>query len=96
MTPPVDEHKRHELFVAMEHLIGAERAETFMSMLPPTTWDDLVTKQDLRRELEMLEHKLTALIHGELRSQTRTLMLGLVGAMATMTSLCLGAIALTQ
>ena len=29
-----------------------------------------------------------------LREQTRTLMLGLVGAMFTMTSLCLGAIAL--
>jgi hypothetical protein len=29
-----------------------------------------------------------------LREQTRTLMLGLVGAMVTMTSLCLGAIAL--
>jgi hypothetical protein len=55
-----------------------------------------VTKEYLSREFEVFEHKIMGLIHQEFRSQTRTLMLGLVGAMATLTSLCLGAIALTQ
>jgi hypothetical protein len=42
-----------------------------------------------------LESRFEARLERAMREQTRTLMLGLVGAMATMTSLCLGAVALT-
>jgi hypothetical protein len=41
------------------------------------------------------ESRFEARLERALREQTRTLVLGLVGAMATMTSLCLGAVALT-
>ena len=94
--PPVDEQKRHELYLAIEASLGSGPAETLMSMIPPTTWDDLVTKDHLSRELTVFEARIETKLHQELRNQTRTLMLGLVGAMATMTSLCLGAIALAQ
>lgn len=94
--PLVDEAKRHDLYVAIEDLIGPERAETFMSMLPPTTGDELVTKEYLSREFENFEHRFEAKLHKELRDLTRTLMLGMLTSSAATTSLCLGAIALTQ
>ncbi len=92
--PRIDEQRRHALHEAMKEAIGPEPAETLMSMIPSTTWDELVTQDHLSRELERLEHKIEATLHREIRDLTRTLMLGLVGAMATMTSLCLAAISL--
>lgn len=41
------------------------------------------------------ESRIKSYLDRALREQTRTLMLGLVGAMFTMTSLCLGALTLT-
>ncbi|MGH9262852.1 MAG: hypothetical protein ACRD08_23630 [Acidimicrobiales bacterium] len=160
----IDERARHELYRAVEELLGTERADTLMSLLPPIGWADVATKEDLhqleaRLETRMgarfdrvesrwdlrfndLESRLLQLdasldvrfAHAEaradakfavvdarfenvegrftrvdarfselegqldrsLREQTRTLMLGLVGAMFTMTSLCLGAVALAN
>ncbi|HYI61109.1 MAG TPA: hypothetical protein VEW93_04830 [Acidimicrobiales bacterium] len=90
--PLVDEAKRHDLYVAIEDLIGPERAETFMNMMPPTTWDDIATKADL----SALELKLEARLHKELQALTRTFMLGLFTSTAATSSLCIGAIALAQ
>jgi hypothetical protein len=171
----IDERARHELYRAVEELLGTERADTLMSLLPPIGWADVATKEDLhqleaRLETRMgarfdrvesrwdlrfndlesrwdlrfndLEARLVQLdasldarfAHAEaradakfavvdarfenvegrftrvdvrfsqlegqldrsLREQTRTLMLGVVGAMFTMTSLCLGAVALAS
>jgi hypothetical protein len=94
--PLVDEAKRHDLYVAIEGLIGPERAETLMSMMPPTTADELVTKEYLTREFKNFEHRFEAKLHKELRDLTRTLLLGMVTTMAATTSLCIGAIALAQ
>jgi hypothetical protein len=130
----IDERARHDLYRAMEELLGTERADTLMSLLPPVGWADVATKDDLRHlEARMEAHMDSRFVHFEarmdarfavmdarfesvdarfarvdarfsgleaqldrsLREQTRTLMLGLVGAMFTMTSLCLGSIALT-
>jgi hypothetical protein len=44
---PVDERARHELYLAFEHLIGAQKADTLMAMLPPVGWADVATKRDL-------------------------------------------------
>jgi hypothetical protein len=158
----LDERARHELYRAFEELLGSERADSLMTLLPPVGWADVATKDDLRRlearlELRMdarcdghdarvarleagIDGRLTQLeagiearfAHAEartdagfaivdrhfehvdarfalmdarfsqverqldrsLRDQTRTLMLGLVGAVFTVTSLCLGAIGL--
>jgi hypothetical protein len=43
----VSESERHEFYEAMERLIGKEKADTMMSLLPPTGWGDVATKQDL-------------------------------------------------
>jgi len=43
----ISERDRHELYLAVEGLIGAPVAETMMSMLPPVGWADVATKHDL-------------------------------------------------
>lgn len=99
----LDERARHELYRAAEQLLGEEQANTLMSLLPPVGWADVATKDDLHQlEARMdvrfaeMESRLEARLERALREQTRTLMLGLVGALATMTSLCLGAVALMR
>jgi hypothetical protein len=44
---PIDERARHELYLAIEALVGAERADTLMDLLPPVGWADVATKHDL-------------------------------------------------
>jgi len=86
----VEERSRHELYLRMEELIGAERAGTVMSILPPVGWADVATKQDLF-ELEVrLEAKLDRLM----REQTVRLTSWLIASLATMTTLNLTAVAL--
>ncbi|MBI2711023.1 MAG: hypothetical protein HYX34_15240 [Actinobacteria bacterium] len=43
----VDERARHELYLAFEELLGAERADHLMELLPPVGWADVATKADL-------------------------------------------------
>lgn len=129
----IDERARHELYRAVEELLGTRIADTLMALLPPVGWADVATKDDLLQLEARLDARLDARfaraegrtdarfgavdarfeaidarfsqmgtrfaqLEGQLdrslREQTRTLMLGLVGAMSTMTSLCLGAITL--
>jgi hypothetical protein len=135
----IDERARHELYLAFEEALGAERADHLMDLLPPVGWADVATKTDLgglekrldlrfgaveqRMDLrfdavdlrfaafeeridqrfekvdlrfEAQDHRFDAKLEHEIRELTRTLMLGLVAAMATMTSLCLAAITLTR
>jgi len=123
MSDMIDERQRHELYRGVEELLGTERADTLMSLLPPVGWADVATKDDIRlvqadlrnleeridgrfarvdarfdqvdSRFEQLEYKLDAKLERALREQTRTLMLGLLGPLFIMTSLCLGAIAFT-
>jgi hypothetical protein len=136
----IDERARHELYRAVEELLGTRIADTLMALLPPVGWADVATKGDLLQLEARLDARLDAhfaraegrtdarfgavdarfgaldvrfeaidarfsrmdarfsQLEGQLdrslREQTRTLMLALVGAMFTMTSLCLGAVTL--
>lgn len=136
----IDERARHELYRAVEELLGTRIADTLMALLPPVGWADVATKDDLLQLEARLDARLDArfgLAEGRtdarfggidarfggldvrfeaidarfsrmearfaqlegrldrsLREQTRTLMLGLVGAMFTTTSVCLGAVTL--
>jgi hypothetical protein len=136
----IDERARHELYRAVEELLGTRIADTLMALLPPVGWADVATKGDLLQlearfdarldaqfaraegrtdarfgavdarfraldvRFEAIDARFSRMdarfaqlesqLDRSLREQTRTLVLGLVGAMFTMTSLCLGAVTL--
>jgi hypothetical protein len=92
----LDERARHELYLGVEEVLGTQRADTLMSLLPPVGWADVATKDDIRlleRDLSSLEARLEAKLERALREQTRTLMFGLIGSVFTIGSICLAAIA---
>ena len=43
----IDERSRRTLYERLEDTIGAEGADTLMSMLPPVGWADVATTRDL-------------------------------------------------
>jgi hypothetical protein len=106
----IDERARHDLYVALEEVVGTERADTLMGLLSPVGWADVVTKQDLAAleeridlrfekvdlRFEKLEDHFDAKLERELRSQMRTLFFGLLTALFTMASICIAAIALAR
>lgn len=103
----IDERSRHDLYRAFEGLVGADNADALMSLLPPVGWADVATKADLDARLGALEERLAlrfesmengfvAKLEAGLRSQMRTLFLGMLTALASMTSLCLAAIVLAR
>jgi len=44
----VDDRTRLNLHRKLESVLGPEEADTLMAHLPPTTWQDIATKDDLR------------------------------------------------
>ena len=44
----VDDRTRLNLHRKLEKVLGPEEADTLMAHLPPTTWQDIATKDDLR------------------------------------------------
>ena len=43
----LDERARHELFLRLEQVLGAQEADTLMELLPPVGWTHVATKRDL-------------------------------------------------
>jgi hypothetical protein len=98
----LDERSRHRLFLRLEEVLGPERAETLMEMLPPVGWADVATKRDLdlaidqlerRMDLrfEALEYKLMAALDGKIAAQTRTITFTILGSLLATTSLSFAA-----
>ena len=78
--PGTDERKRHELYLAFEDLLGPDKTDTLMGLLPPTG-TELATRQDvaltraeLRTEMAELGSEM-----GELRTELKTEMAELRG-----------------
>lgn len=78
----VDDRSRLELYQRLSEVIGAEGADTLMAHLPPVTWQDVATKQDvrglgseLRTEMAELNSELRTEM-ADLRTEIRT---GLAG-----------------
>jgi len=64
---PVDEARRHALYTKLEQVLGADEAETFMQLTPPTEWTDLATRQDIERidmRMENVRSGLTTRMDG--------------------------------
>lgn len=63
---PVDDRTRLDLHRKLEEALGAKEADTLMAHLPPVTWNDVATKDDL----DTLATTLRAEMHA-LRSELR-------------------------
>ncbi len=58
---PVDDRTRLNLHRKLDEVLGPAEADTLMAHLPPVTWQDVATKDDLRT--------LEAVIRADLRSE---------------------------
>lgn len=90
----IDERTRHQLFLRLEEVLGAEEATTLMEHLPPVGWADVATKRDLDLRLALQEERTTRAIaesegrlRAEMNAQTKLLIFGNIGAMLTLASL---------
>ena len=69
---------RLELHRRLDSVLGAEEASTLMSHLPPVTWDQVATKDDLRALEANLRAEISVSASGlraemaELRTEVRT------------------------
>lgn len=57
----IDERARHELFLRLEGVLGAEEAAILMEHLPPVGWADVATKHDLESQRVLMKQDLDLL-----------------------------------
>ncbi len=77
---PVSEKERAALYKQLTQNLGPKPAETLMEYLPPKTWDELATKEDVRLMAKELRAEMTQL-RGELRAELQSEISGLRGEM---------------
>jgi hypothetical protein len=56
----LDERSRHELYLRLEAVLGADAATALMEHLPPVGWADVATKRDLDALEQRLDLRLDA------------------------------------
>jgi hypothetical protein len=97
----ISEESRHEMYVKLEEVLGAQVAATVMEHLPPVGWGDVATKRDLDAVESALRHDIDALgvrmdrdferLRAELRGDINRLLLWLFPTLLTMLALSVGA-----
>lgn len=67
----IDERRRHELHDGLHEVLGQQKADTLMSLLPPVGWADVATKRDvevLRTDLVHVQEMLQLQLRTEISS----------------------------
>ena len=90
----IDEPTRYRLHQRLDEVLGRDEAAALMACLPPLGWGDVATKADLRSGLELTEQRILATMRAEMNAQTRTLMLGFLGANLSFAALVLAIVKL--
>lgn len=90
----LDESQRHQLHQRLDGALGSEAAVLLMSQLPPVSWDDLATKQDvavLSAEIRAELHKELGSLRGEMLRMGQNLFFGMAGLVVASVSLAFAA-----
>ncbi|MCU0261413.1 MAG: hypothetical protein MUE78_10370 [Ilumatobacteraceae bacterium] len=68
----VDDRTRLNLHRKLETVLGSEEADTLMAHLPPVTWNEVSTKDDLAQTAALLRTEMHA-IRSELRTEMQVM-----------------------
>ena len=74
----ITETQRTTLYRQLTDAIGQEAARTLMEQLPPSGWDQVATKDDVKASERLLQREFKAsekMLHGELKETEGRLML---------------------
>ena len=62
---PINERERLKLYDALGNILGSDDAGILMELLPPSGWDDIPTKDDVRAQGTALRGEM-AEVRGEM------------------------------
>ncbi len=68
---PVDDRTRLNLHRKLDAVLGPDDADTLMAHLPPVTWQDVATKDDLRALETVVTARMDAAISRAMERQIR-------------------------
>lgn len=67
----VDDRTRLNLHRKLDEVLGPDEADTLMAHLPPVTWSDVATKDDLRAVEDVLTARIDGAIARAMERQIR-------------------------
>ncbi len=91
---PVDDRTRLNLHRKLDDIIGPEDADTLMAHLPPVTWNEVATKDDLERMGSSLRSELRAELRADFLEQMNRQIKWMVTFAAAWSSLLVAAVRL--
>jgi hypothetical protein len=82
---PVDDRTRLNLHRKLDTVLGSEEADTLMAHLPPVTWNEVTTKDDLAQSSAIVRSEMRAM-STELRGDMQALSTDLRGDMQALST----------
>ena len=79
----IDESKRQDLYLAATEKFGRKEADTLMTLLPTSIWEDVATKTDLELHSALLKIQFNE-VHNDLRTEIRGVRTELKGDIASL------------
>lgn len=77
----IDESKRQDLYLAATEKFGRKEADTLMTLLPTSVWEDVATKTDLELHDALLKLQINE-VHNDLKAEIADLRAELKGDIA--------------
>ena len=77
----IDESKRQDLYLAATEKFGRKEADTLMTLLPTSVWEDVATKTDLELHDALLKLQINE-VHNDLKTEIADLRAELKGDIA--------------